>query len=164
MSDLPSLQLSNSSQPLSASDLDAIEKSLRYALPEDYKTFIMVQNGGVPDDELVFDFFDEATGSENTSAIRRFFPLDSEGNEAISPSSIQARDNLLKESLIPSWLLPIADDPFGNVIGISLRKGDRGSVYYLSHDRADADTGFMLASKLADRFDGFVGLLELDSV
>lgn len=72
MRDLPFLKLSNFSQPLSASDLSAIEKSLGYALPEDYKTFIIAQNGGVPDDELVFDFFDEATGSENASAIRRF--------------------------------------------------------------------------------------------
>ena len=41
---------------------------------------------------------------------------------------------------VPSWLLPVASDEYGNLFGISVRNSDSGSVWFWDHEQeADED-------------------------
>ena len=55
--------------------MDKVEKSLGIKFPEDYKPFIIQNNGGISEKDMLYDFYDEVTEMENTSVIRRFFPI-----------------------------------------------------------------------------------------
>jgi hypothetical protein len=41
---------------------------------------------------------------------------------------------------VPSWLLPVADDEYGNLYAVSLRSHDLGSVWFWDHEE-EADEG-----------------------
>lgn len=41
---------------------------------------------------------------------------------------------------VPGWLLPVAQDAYGNLFAISLREQDRGSVWFWDHEE-EADEG-----------------------
>lgn len=55
--------------------------------------------------------------------------------------------------------MPIADDPGGNIIGISLNKNDFGYVYFLNHEYDDLDTGYLVKSEITKSFSDFLNLL-----
>ena len=50
------------------------------------------------------------------------------------------------EEMIPDDMLPIADDPGGNVIVISLNKDDYGYVYFIRTDQA-GESGYIYFNK-----------------
>ena len=60
------------------------------------------------------------------------------------------------EKAISDRLIPIADDPAGNPICLSISEKDFGVVYYLNHEFEDVDTGFLIQSKISDDFSQFL--------
>ena len=67
-----------------------------------------------------------------------------------------------KEKMIPFDMIPIADDPTGNIICISFNQDDYGTVYYLNHEFEDMDTGYLMKSKISDSFKKFMDSLYVD--
>jgi hypothetical protein len=52
--------------------------------------------------------------------------------------------------------MPIADDPFGNIIFLGVAGGESGRVYFGDHELEDPDTGHLALSIIAESFTGFM--------
>ena len=112
---------------ITVEDIQAIEEK-NGKITDDYKAFLLQNNGGMPTEELYLKFTEpdtENNGSEG-SDLHYFFD-----NKEI----IEWYDNLTFEDLIPSACLPIACDSFDNVYMLNTEPGDKyGFIYF-----ADAD-------------------------
>ena len=123
--------LINSAEKINAEDIADFENEVGIKFPEDYKTFMLKANGGTPDDSV------------KISNLKKIYKT------------------MTYEEMIPNDMLPIADDPGGNVIGISLNKDDYGYVYFINHEYDDLDTGYLVKSKIADSMRDFLDVLYL---
>lgn len=142
-------------------DVVEVENSLGIKLPEDYKEFIIQMNGGTPDEDMLYDFYDEVLELENTSIIREFFSL--YADDTILKNNLKVIYNTMKnEKTIPADMIPIADDPAGNIISLSLNRNDYGFIYYLNHEFEDVETGYLIKSKIANSFKDFIDCLYTD--
>lgn len=151
--------LLNSSAKISTLKLSKIEKKLSMRFPEDYKSFIIDTNGGIPEKDMLYDFYDEVTETKNTSIIRRFYSVCDENSEY---NLERIFNTMYKEQIIEKDMLPIADDPLGNPLCISLKQSEYGTVYYLNHEFENVETGFLMKSKIADNFSDFIKSLYTD--
>ena len=155
------MKLLNSAEPILREDVLEFGNYLSVKLPEDYIEFIVNANGGTPELDMLYDFYDEVSEQENTSVIRRFFSVIS--NAECEKNNIKFIYNVMRRvEIIPFDMIPIADDPTGNVICISLSQDDYGAVYYLNHEFEDSDTGYLMKSKITDSFKEFIEKLYLD--
>ena len=126
------MRLLNSAEPVLYEDVLEFGNYLGVKLPEDYVEFIVNANGGTPEPDMLYDFYDEVSEQENTSVIRRFFSFFP--NVECEKNNIKFIYNVMRrEKTIPVDMIPIADDPTGNVICISLSSNDYGAVYFLNH-------------------------------
>ena len=123
--------LINSAEKINAEDIADFENEVGIKFPEDYKTFMLKANGGTPDDSV------------KISNLKKIYKT------------------MTYEEMIPNDMLPIADDPGGNAIGISLNKDDYGYVYFINHEYDDLDTGYLVKSKIADSMRDFLDVLYL---
>jgi len=133
-------------------DVRAFEADIGYALPPDYRAFLLVTNGGAPDPHVV------AIPGRGDAVVRHCFAL-------LSP----ARDLTLGHqrdvyaARIPAWMLPIADDPAGNRFLIDLQSGaGHGHVHFWDHEEeADGEVLPWLANihRVADGFGDFLSRL-----
>ena len=152
--------LINSAEQINAKDIAEFENEVGKIFPEDYKRFMLKSNGGTPKEEWLYDFFDEVTEAENTSVIREFFSLFSE--DTVKMGNLKKiYKTMTYEEMIPDDMLPIADDPGGNVIAISLNKDDYGYMYFINHEYDDLDTGYLVKSKIAESMSDFLDVLYL---
>ena len=155
------MELINSAEKINTKHIAEFENEVGTKFPEDYKNFMLESNGGTPKEDLLYDFFDEVTEAENTSVIREFFSLFSD--DSVKMSNLREIYKIMTyEETISTDMLPIADDPGGNIIGISLNKDDFGYVYFINHEYDDLDTGYLVKSKIAESFSNFIGALYLD--
>lgn len=119
-------------------------------LPEDYLRFLQQCNGGVPEN-AVFEFLED--GKPSGSVISCFLGVLEEAN-------IHSIDTALEiyAGRIPKELLPIADDAFGNLILMGLKKRRRGKIYFWDHElESDESTGkyWGNVTQIADDFSSF---------
>lgn len=155
------MNLINGATKVSEEDVIKIENGLGTNFPEDYKSFIINTNGGTPKEDMLYDFYDEVSGLENTSIIRKFFSL--YVDDTILKNNLKVIYNTMKnEGALPSDMIPIADDPIGNIIGLSVNKDDYGFIYYLNHEFEDVETGYLIKSKIANSFKSFIDCLYTD--
>ena len=124
------------------------------------------QEEGLPEDpeqseKVKISKESEVSEQENTSVIRRFFSFFP--NVECEKNNIKFIYNVMRrEKTIPVDMIPIADDPTGNVICISLSSNDYGAVYFLNHEFEDSDTGYLMKSKITDSFKVFIEKLYPD--
>lgn len=155
------MNLINSATKVYEEDVVEIENGLGIKFPEDYKAFIIQTNGGIPEEDMLYDFYDEVSELENTSIIRKFFSL--YVDDTILKNNLKVIYTTMRnEETIPADMLPIADDPTGNIISLSLNKEDYGFIYYLNHEFEDVDTGYLVKSKIANSFKEFINCLYTD--
>ena len=155
------MRLLNSAEPVLYEDVLEFGNYLGVKLPEDYVEFIVNANGETPEPDMLYDFYDEVSEQENTSVIRRFFSFFP--NVECEKNNIKFIYNVMRrEKTIPVDMIPIADDPTGNVICISLSSNDYGAVYFLNHEFEDSDTGYLMKSKITDSFKVFIEKLYPD--
>ena len=124
------------------------EKSLGITLPDDYKQFLLQNNGGYPSEELVF------TLDDSQSVLSHFYTL------GLPTDDILSLEECLKQFVvtrrIESNYLPIADDAFGNQLCLRLSGREHGQVYFWDHE---ANEGKM--TKIADSFTSFCQSLKV---
>jgi hypothetical protein len=122
---------------LSNVTLDKFEKRLGARLPEPYRKFLQLYNGGHP------------RGARKISALHHVYGLHD------GPSWAQFPDReKIYDGLVPERLLPIGDDPGGNLICISLLGNDRGTVYFWDHECARDEAHSLTV--LAPDFDSYI--------
>ena len=69
------MKLNDSGEKITSEEIRSFEQDFSIVLPEDYKSFLEESNGGMPDGDYVFEFFDEVTERINHSVIQEFFIL-----------------------------------------------------------------------------------------
>jgi cell wall assembly regulator SMI1 len=119
------LGISDSYNPLSRKIIKKVEKELGATFPDAYLNFLLTHNGGKPKINLFpinGDEFDE------NGIIQKFLGIkDGEYDD------ITHRLRVFQNS-IPENLLPIAYDPGGNLICLSIQGSDRETVYFWDHE------------------------------
>ena len=111
---------------ISASKLFAMEDILEINLPPVYRAFLQNWNGGVPR----VGGFQTQSGSDETVDCFLGFPT---GTDSAHPADLMAFLIEYGERL-PEGLFPIAYDPFGNLILLSLE--DAG-LWFWDHERVE---------------------------
>lgn len=134
--------------PLTEAQIEAVEKQLGAKLPQDYKSFLLAHNGGRPE-PCVFPISDFPDST--LDILNRFLAIGGGPFDDLMDYVRTYRDR------IPPNLLPIAYDPGGNVICLSLYGSDRGRVYLWLHeyetDEAEQptyDNVYVLANSFSD--------------
>lgn len=115
-------------KPIVREDIKSFENDYGVKLPEDYKKFLLHNNGGKP----VNRRFKTADGTITTS-VMLFFPLSEE-------TELNLRNSYKKYNLgkiIPPYLLPIGIDPGDSLICIEI--GEVAKVYFCDMDYFEED-------------------------
>ena len=134
--------------PLNAKALDDFERSNGVKLPDDYRAFLLSSNGGRPRPDRFVYLRD---GEADRSAVACFLGIHGGEHNRLD------RDLKIYRGRLPGSLLPIATDPFGNVIALGLAGAEAGKVYFWDHE-LEADDGeeptmenvFLIAGSLAE--------------
>jgi cell wall assembly regulator SMI1 len=108
--------------PATLADVDRLEERIGQELPNDYRSYLLHQDGG--------------RLADNDQAVKVIF-----GVREDAPDWSNMWDKLdIFEDRVPEWLLPVAQDEYGNLFAVSLRDEDRGSVWFWDHEEeADED-------------------------
>jgi cell wall assembly regulator SMI1 len=115
-------QIRDIEPPVSAAQLKAAEHALGVRLPAAYRAFLLQHNGGQP----VPDRFRLADGSGPESVA--WFLAVHEREDGLVSLAATYRPYLHAD------LLPIASDPFGNLVCIGTQGGNEGKVYFWLHE------------------------------
>jgi cell wall assembly regulator SMI1 len=108
--------------PASRDLVDRLEQQLGQSLPDDYRDYLLQQDGG--------------RLSDNNEAVSEIFGL----NESFEYYNSMWKHLQMYRDRVPPWLLPVASDEYGNLFAISLRTSDFGSVWFWNHElEADED-------------------------
>jgi cell wall assembly regulator SMI1 len=109
-------------QPPASPDLiERLEQRIGRPLPTSYRDYLLRQDGG--------------RLADNDEAVDTVFGL----GDVPDWASIWDKLDVLKDR-VPAWLLPVADDAYGNLFAISLRDEDSGTVWFWDHEE-EADEG-----------------------
>jgi hypothetical protein len=109
-------------------ELSEFEDKRGLTFPEDYRNFLLQTNGGQPEPST-FHFRSEENKEED-SLIDFFFSF------APTRQLYGIEENLEEyEGRIPDGLLPIACDPFDNLVLISFIEGTYGKIYFWDHEK-----------------------------
>lgn len=138
--------------------LAEFERKHGFLLPTTYRAFLLQHNGGTPEPSS----FCRKRSKEPSEVCRYFFGLRSGRSYAEMEDALETYLGE-DETRIPRRLLPIAEDPFGNLICLSLRGEDAGKVYFWHHEeemdqkrRKTGDVNDAAISLIADSFDAFL--------
>lgn len=144
------VEIKDQEESLSESAIPAIEKRLGFSLPNEYRDFLKISNGGSPVPDAVKyegEYFDYVS---MFYSVRR---------NAYSNDLFRNIEEY--RELIPSHYLPIGESPGGDVFCLSLKNEDYGAVYYWNHEEAnyDGEPWEMNMIKLAASFNEFLDSL-----
>ncbi len=106
-------------ESITAKEIDALENTIGKPFPEEYRAFLIEHNGGRPEPAIV----DIDGASQGASQIQIFLGV----TGPVESETLEWSWQVFQER-IPERLLPIADDPFGNLFCLSLEGPDRGHV------------------------------------
>lgn len=145
-------------EPLSSSGasealLQQLESELGTQLPGDYRCFLAETNGGRPAPSR---FAMQTSTGSNESVVDWFLTLDPKEDLY----TVLEYRNMYSDR-IPEGLLPIACDPFGNLLLLDLGGKVRGSVYFWDHEQESMDKPtWDNISVVAQSFTDFLNTLE----
>ena len=140
------LPLAEPGSPLSQRLLEGVERDLEVRLPDSYRRLLAAANGGRP----AAPAFRAAAGTDEV--LDRFLSLGSGDEDDLLAWLERYGDRL------PDGFLPIAHDPFGNLIGLDLGAPGAAGVLLWDHElepEGDEDERANLFP-LATDFDAFL--------
>jgi len=124
------MQVFESKEALRPERLEEVERDLGSPLPDDYRAFLNEYNGGYPEpDGFLFD----RNGVPSKGMVDRFLSIYS------GESSNLERYLKTYKGRMPANLVPIAKDPGGNLVVVSISGEDANTVYYWDHDEEAED-------------------------
>ncbi|PCJ95142.1 MAG: hypothetical protein COA45_12505 [Zetaproteobacteria bacterium] len=106
-----------------------MSEALDMVLPEDYRTFLQVNNGGFTIEYVAFKSLD---GEGKSIAVEAFSSISVEDNGNLDLSSFEIGEHALDEKFIA-----IAYDGCGNYLCLRKHGPDAGKIYWLDHDCGD---------------------------
>lgn len=112
-------------------DVENFEAETGLIFPESYREFLLIHNGGIPDNSRI------SIPGHKARIIQSFYAL-------TNPAKIYTIRYLVEtyKDRIPKEMLPIANDPAGNLFLINAGSGrDYGKIYFWNHEQeSDAET------------------------
>jgi len=122
------MEILESHNPIKMDELQAVEERIGFALPSEYKEFLLNHNGGRPVLDGVrheghhFDF------------VGYFYAIRGE----------MYHDDFVRQlgehnGMIPEGYLPFGESPGGDVFCISMKEPAVGAVYHWDHEEANYD-------------------------
>ena len=153
--------MQDSGKQLNEDIITQFEELLNIKLPQDYKDFMLENNGGMPLDGWVFDFLG-INNISNRSVIQNFKVIYLEKTDSFDDIN-NLYKILVEEELAPPSVLPIADDPSGNIIFLVVSKKDYGKIYFGEHELEDPETGYLIMSPIANSFSEFINKCYIDT-
>jgi SMI1 / KNR4 family (SUKH-1) len=142
------VNLNERREPATQQAVEEAERLLEVKIPDEYRLFLLQEsNGGRPED-CIF------TRDEwPQPGVDEFLGVGLGGDSDLV--TIYERYS----GRMPSWCLPIADPAGGDWLCLSLREGDRGTVFFWFHEE-EADEGEPATERnlyrIADGFDDFL--------
>lgn len=142
--------------PLSAARLLEMEQYIGVRLPEPYRRFLRAHNGGKPKPDCFT--FKNRQGPYTGSMVDWFLSIHDGENSNFKDYYETYK---VHQKRVPDRMVPIADDPGGNLVCISVSGDDAGAVYFWDHENeADGTEPSMDNMDLiADNFDEFLACL-----
>ena len=146
------LDLRKIGSTISIQDIKAFEENVGVILPDDYKEFLLKNNGGYPVKITFTPDFSESdpiTGKihRQCTDVEYFFSLNEVAFEY---------EDMLDDEYIPSKYIPISRTSFGNLILIST---ETNGVYFANHDLFDTINQQFTISKISNSFSLFMDML-----
>jgi len=119
------LPFSGSYRRLDVADIETFEAKNGLRLPESYKQFLLLTNGGQPKTKNALDI---PSWPHKSTVINYFFGID-------TGDTYDLVDNMRAyEGRAPKHCFPIADDVPGNMLCIELTGPGEGNVYFWDHE------------------------------
>lgn len=157
---LDECKLTKSGIKIDRHEVSLIEEKLNISFPQDYIDFILTINGGVPEDDMLFDFKD-LNDNDDGSVINRFYSIFAE-NLNDRNNAVRLYRSMRKEKRLPPKAFPFGEDPGGNLICILLDTINYGHIYFWEHEIELQDESYKGMSLIADSFSKFIDLCYLD--
>ncbi len=150
------MKLHDIGEKIDSEDIIQFEEKINGKLSDEYKKFLLENNGGYVDDYLVTPKFVEV----NSSKSKRYY-------QSTSPDRFYDLDELLEEyednlddPVLPNNYISIAYDTGGNQIVMCVENGiENGKIFFANHEIYDSLTGFWIMTKISDSFNEFVSSL-----
>lgn len=147
-----SISFEYSFKPTNTEKIREFELKYNIVSPEDYKKFLLENNGGKPNIRR----FQTADGI-HTSSLMLLFPLSAEKE----PNLVNIYKEFNMEGLIHSDFLAIGADPMENKICICIKGNNIGSIYYWSLDMEEFNEdeyvpSYKYMSLVAKNFNDFI--------
>ena len=125
-----SVMIVESAPPVTEDDLVQAEAQMGRPIPAAYRTFLLAHNGGRPIGAMFEIHGGGGTGNvTDMSRVGWFFGI----NTGQHYNNLEDVVEIYRGRL-PANVFPIADDPFGNVIGLSTEGEQAGAVYFWDHE------------------------------
>ncbi len=116
------------SEPLNAYNIENIENITGLNFPDEYKRHLLQFNGGKCSPNI-FEFYEN--GEKTESVVNYFLAIN--GNHYYDIESC-VKTFKIDTKRMPDRMLPIAEDPLGNLICISCSGDDIGYIYFWDHE------------------------------
>jgi cell wall assembly regulator SMI1 len=147
------IERSNQFGPLDIFRLAAFEQVIGARLPDSYRDFLITHNGGNP------------KGARKLCRIHHVHGIHDGPDWARFPQDKTSRvSQEVYSKLLPPRMLPIADDPGGNLYCISLGGPDRGTVFRWHHERArDKDAFQWISDDFSTFLEGMAWLVAISN-
>lgn len=147
-----SISFEYSFEPTNIIKIEEFESKYNIRLPENYKKFLLENNGGKPSIRRF-----ETADSKHTSSLMLLFPL----SESKKPNLVSVYKEVNMERIIHSDFLAIGNDPIENKICICVKGNNIGSIYYWSLDMEEFDEddyvpSYKYMSLVAKNFNDFI--------
>ena len=139
--------------PITTEDLDALEGRLGIKIPLQYRQWLLKYNGGRP---IPSGFrFKREAGPYTDSTIAWFFAV---YDGKFENFETKYRFWKITTKRVPGDLVPIARDPFGNLICLSFSGDDQGRVYFWNHEEEgeEGPATYENCHLIADSFQEFI--------
>ena len=143
------MEILNSKSAISKDEIKKFEQIIEYKLPEDYTQFLLKYNGGIPK-KTDFDY--EGIDGEESSVVQLFLSLGDQHSENIK----QDYNYYLGEGRILEGIVPIAYDPFGNLICLSLVEETYNQIWFWDHELEEEEDNLFFVAKT---FNDFIKIL-----
>ncbi|MFC7677702.1 SMI1/KNR4 family protein [Paenibacillus sp. GCM10028914] len=107
-------------------DIELFEMKYDFSLPNDYKQFLLLSNGGKPGPRRRFITNDELKEGEVESSILLFFPLTDEVESNLEKKyQVYTNSNVIQKKY-----LPIGETPRNNMVCMVIDGDEKGSLYH----------------------------------
>ena len=116
--------INDTEKPLAEEEMSTFESEFSKALPDSFKIYYLLHNGGFPEADYV-------RGEKNIFSIDGFIPI---------KYGLLPIERLIKDMLGPApkgLYVPFANDSGGNIFYISLADNDYGQVYLVTAETSE---------------------------